>query len=103
MRTAGSSGSRETAVCGVGAADIAYRLSFNQLCNLGEVGVDVAHAREVGRARARADLVQQIVAARVGVEAGHLGAGIVERPELDGARRASLLAGRLELTVLDLD
>ena len=67
----------------------------------GQLGVGVAHARQVDRARAGADLVQQIVATRVGVKLRHLGVRVVQRTEHDRARRAALLAGGLQLTVED--
>jgi len=69
--------------------------------SLRELGIRVAHARQVDRPRPRADLVQQIVAARVGVKLRHLRIRVVQRAEDDRARRAALLAGGLELTVED--
>src|SRR5438270_13260051 len=66
-----------------------------------ELGVGVPHARQERGTGPRAQLVQQIVAPRIGVQLGHARIRIVERTERDRLRRAPLLARGLELAVPD--
>src|SRR5690242_13548189 len=42
--------------------------TFRPSSNLGELGVGIAHPRQVGRARTGAELVEQIVASLVGMQ-----------------------------------
>src|SRR4029079_3037336 len=71
------------------------------LLGLSQLGVGVTDARQVDGARARADLVQQVVAARIRVQLRHLRVRVVQRAEDDGAGRAALLASGEQLAVLD--
>src|ERR1700682_1974537 len=61
----------------------------------------VCEARQVSRARARAQLVQEVVAALIAVQLAHARGGIVQVPEDDGVGGAGLLAGRQHLAVAD--
>src|SRR5260370_27959452 len=66
-----------------------------------QLRVGVGDARQVRRARARAQLVQEVVAALVAVQLADARGGIVQVPEDDGVGRAGLLAGRQHLAVAD--
>src|SRR5262245_47574978 len=57
---------------------------------------------QVDRARPRAQLVEDGVAAQVAAAADHLGVGVLERAELDRAGRARLLAGGHHLARRDV-
>src|SRR4051812_5335736 len=61
------------------------------LSAMAELRIGVHHPREIGRARARAELVQQVVAAFGFVHARDARLAIVEIAEADRARRARLL------------
>jgi hypothetical protein len=64
-------------------------------------GLGIAHRREVGRARLRPDLAEQLVVARLGLELRHARLGVVDVAERDRLRRAHLLAGGRDLAVTD--
>src|SRR5512143_82068 len=66
-----------------------------------DLGVRVAHRREVGRARLRLQLLEQSVAARAGVQLRDPALLVVQVAEHDRLRRAGLLAGGHDLAVPD--
>src|SRR5262249_6997417 len=67
----------------------------------GKRGVWIAETREVGRARPRAELGEQVVAALLGLCSRDAAFRIVDVSEHDRLGRADLLAGREDLAVSD--
>src|SRR6266508_2028985 len=68
---------------------------------MGQLRVGVPDPDQVGGAGPGAELVQEVVAPLAGMPGGHLGLGVAQVPEADGLGRAGLLAGGLDLAVLD--
>src|SRR5688572_16799016 len=67
-----------------------------------ELRIRVAHLLQIRRARLGIELLEQRVVARVGFRL-HDPAGLIsEVAELDGRRRARLLARRLDVTITQL-
>src|SRR5581483_3882265 len=64
-----------------------------------QLRVDVAHRGQILRARARVEIGEHRVRARLGLQARHAAGRIVQIAEDDRLGRARLLAGRLDLPV----